>query len=370
MRVNDGTPAATPCAGTGKTRGRLDAMIGNALRRQATPVIEAARSTEARYRLGVGARLVGAPLRAHDSRRWAQQPHLSVSLAYVRDILAYLESTQIRFYRLSSNLAPYATHRGLPPDARAHFARQLDECSTELAAVGDGARAAGLRLTMHPAQHVRLDSADELLAARSLEELALAARLMDAMGLDDDSVLVVHAAASACDGSVLAAALARFARRAAQMPPAVRRRVVVENDDRCADMGSCLWLHRRTGLPVVFDLLHHRCLNPGALPVAEALAAALATWPSGHRPKIHLSSPRTELRVLRRNGRDHVVAPLPNQHADFLNPFECIELLRSAQAHNLRAFDILLEVKAHDLALLRLRAQIAHFAPELAPLLK
>ncbi len=339
-------------------------------------VVQAAQASPA-YRLGVGARLVGAPLRAHDSRRWAQQPHLSVSLAYVRDILAYLESTQIRFYRLSSNLAPYATHTGLPPEARARFARQLDECSTELAAVGDSARAMGLRLTMHPAQHVRLDSADEPLAARSLDELALAARLMDAMGLDDESVLVVHGAAgasragsapgAALDGA-LADALARFARRTERMAPSVRRRVVVENDDRSADMGACLWLHRRTGLPLVFDLLHHRCHNPQALPVAEALTAALQTWPADRRPKIHLSSPRTELRVLRRNARDHIVAPLPNQHADFLNPFECIELLRMAQAHNLRPFDILLEVKAHDLALLRLRAQIAHFAPELAPL--
>ena len=55
--------------------------------------------------------MVGAPLRAHDSRRWAQQPHLSVSLAYLRDILAYQEQAEIRLYRLSSNLAPYATHR-------------------------------------------------------------------------------------------------------------------------------------------------------------------------------------------------------------------------------------------------------------------
>jgi UV DNA damage endonuclease len=336
-----------------------------------------AQAMAARYRLGVGARLVGAPLRTHDSRRWAQQPHLSVSLAYVRDIFAYLESRQVRFYRLSSNLAPYATHTGLPPEARARFLRQVDECSTELAAIGDSARAAGLRLTMHPAQHVCLDSMDDALAARSLDELALAARLMEAMGLDDASVLVVHAASSAGGAAdmtsaarrqALAAALTRCARRVDQMAPSVRRRVVVENDDRCADLGACLWLHRRTGLPVVFDLLHHRCLNPAAMAVTEALAAALSTWPASIRPKVHLSSPRTELRVLRRNGRDHIVAPLPNQHADFLNPFECIELLRVAQSHSLRAFDILLEVKAHDLALLRLRAQIAHFAPELAAL--
>jgi UV DNA damage endonuclease len=57
--------------------------------------------------------------------------------------------------------------------------------------------------------------------------------------------------------------------------------------------------------------------------------------------------------------------PLPNQHSDFLDPFACIDLLRLARKAALRPFDIMLEAKGKDLALLRLRAQIAQFAPEL-----
>lgn len=325
----------------------------------------------AQWRLGFATRLLGAPLRPHDSRRWAQQPHLSVSLAYLRDILGYLAELRIHFYRLSSSLAPYATHPALPA-----FHRQIDECRLELAMIGDLARAARIRLTMHPGPWVRLDSEDAGQAARAAAELRHAADLFEAMGLDEESVLVVHAEACASgSGRVVAGdgcagaeppSTARLARRIEALPPSVRRRLTIENGDRAGPLDACLWLHRRTGLPVVLDVLHHRCLNPGRLPLEEALALALATWPAGQLPKIHLSSPRTELRQLRRGGRTYLAAPLPSQHSDFINPFEAIEVLRLAQRRALRPFDILLEAKAHDLALLRLREQIALYAPEVA----
>lgn len=316
------------------------------------------------WRLGFATRLVGAPLRAHDSRRWAQQPHLSVSLAYLRDIFGYLSDHAIRFYRLSSTLAPYATHPDLPA-----FHRQIDECRFELAVAGDEARAAGIRLTMHPGPFVQLGSEHEGLAARSVLELQTASDLLDAMGMASDSVLVVHA--SGRDTGIAAqdqASLGRMARQIAALPPSVRSRLVIENGDRAGPIEACLWLHARTGAPIVLDVLHHRCLNPARRPLDDALSRALATWPPTQRPKVHLSSSRTELRVLRRGGRDHVIAPLPSQHSDFINPFEAIDLLRMARGLGLRPFDVLLEAKAHDLALIRLREQIAHYAPEIGAL--
>jgi UV DNA damage endonuclease len=182
------------------------------------------------------------------------------------------------------------------------------------------------------------------------------------MGVGREGVLVVHPV----HGHGAQAALARVARRVERLDATVRRRLVIENGDRAADLPACLWLHRRTGLPVVLDVLHHRCHNPSGLPLEDALAAALATWPVGQPPKVHLSSPRTELRLLRRGGQVHVSAPLPTQHSDFVNPFECIELLRSAARLGLRPFDFMLEAKAHDLAVLRLREQIAAYASDIA----
>src|SRR5690606_16584108 len=120
---------------------------------------------------------------------------------------------------------------------------------------------------------------------------------------------------------------------------------------------------------IVLDTLHQRCCHGGDESLIEALALALATWPTGQQPKIHFSTPRTELRYLYRNRQRYLAMPLPNQHSDFLNVFEFIDLLRGAQDAQLRAFDIMLEAKAKELALLRLRTQLATYAPQLAALI-
>jgi UV DNA damage endonuclease len=118
---------------------------------------------------------------------------------------------------------------------------------------------------------------------------------------------------------------------------------------------------------LVLDVLHHRCRHAGE-PLIDALAQAVATWPADERPKVHFSSPRTELRRLVRQGRAQLLMPLPNQHSDFIHPFEFVEFLTAARAAGVRPFDVMVEAKAKELAVLRLREQLAHFAPSLAPL--
>ena len=117
---------------------------------------------------------------------------------------------------------------------------------------------------------------------------------------------------------------------------------------------------------LIFDNLHHRLNNPGGWPVREALAACLATWPSGVRPKIHFSTPRTEWLIEEGAGGEE---PKVRQtrwmyHADYVNPFEFIDFMRMAAG--LPAFDVMLEVRAKDLALTQLRDDLRRFAPDLA----
>ena len=102
---------------------------------------------------------------------------------------------------------------------------------------------------------------------------------------------------------------------------------------------------------------------------ARRCGLALATWPTEQRPRRYLASPRTEFQVVK--GRDaegdgatRVRAALWRNHSDFINPFEFIDFARLAQSD--RDFDIMLEAKGKDLAALRLREDLAAFAPDLA----
>ena len=125
-----------------------------------------------------------------------------------------------------------------------------------------------------------------------------------------------------------------------------------------------------TGVRLIFDHQHYWCLNPERLPLAEAVARFVRTWPAGVRPKIHYSSPRTEMREVKRKDRKtgkNVTALLPpvwTGHADFVNPFEFALFLRHTEG---LTFDVMLEAKAKDLALLRLRRDLPRYAPDQAP---
>ena len=120
------------------------------------------------------------------------------------------------------------------------------------------------------------------------------------------------------------------------------------------------------GKPLIFDALHHQLNNPGRIPAGTALALALATWPPGQRPKVHFSSQRTEAHLIPARAGDtrRVLPPRHGQHADYINPFEFAGFL--AETRGLPPFDVMLEAKAADLALLRLREDLARFAPEIA----
>lgn len=310
-------------------------------------------------RLGVAVRILGRDgLRGRDGRRAEHAPHLSVSLLLVREVLLYLADRAIGCYRLADDLAPY-----LADPRRPEFAGQVEQCADMLAELGALARERGIRLSMHLPLHVTLSSPDDAVAGQAAAEIAARARLLDALGLGPEGVMVLHVGGARGDVS---AALHRFAARYERLPAPARRRLAIENDEDSFALPDLLRLHQISGAPVVLDTLHHQINNPYRIPLGEALGLALATWPRGVRPKIHFSSQRTEAHVLpaARGQPQRVLAPAAGQHADFANPLEFAAL--AAAARGLPPFDVMLEAKAADLAVLRLREDLGRIAPEIA----
>jgi UV DNA damage endonuclease len=297
-------------------------------------------------RLGFAVKVLGAGgLPSHDTRRHRSGPHLSVSLDRLDAILGYLEDNGIRMYRMATALAPYASHPDLP-----RFRDQPRQCAERLAEIGVRANAAGVRLSTHPGQYTVLNSTDERVASAARAELEVQAEILDGMGLGPEAVVVLHVGGAA---GGTAQALDRFERGFEGLSQRARDRLVVENDDRAFALADVLPLARRIGRPVVWDVLHHHCHDPHGIPDAEALALAAATWPPGVTPKVHFSSPRTT--VERKGGR--VALPPLRAHADLVDPIAFEHFLATTVAG--RDVDVMLEAKAKDLALLRLREQLA-----------
>jgi UV DNA damage endonuclease len=308
-------------------------------------------------RLGFSIRIFGSEdLPSHDARRDGASTHLSVNLAYLRDICLYLQANHIHFYRMHSQVLPAALHAD--PDV---LAGQLDECRAQLQQLGDMIRKAELRLTFHPYSQVTLNALNEDQADVAIRSLGAHAALLDALGLGPEGVVTLHV------GGVydnLAASRERFVRRYEALPGTVRQRVALEQDDRRFSHVDTRLIHEACGVPLVLDSLHHQVLNPDRVPMRDALAYSLGTWPEGVRPKVHYATARSEMRTTDRSGR--IKTPNWHEHADFVVPFEFIAWFKAAEG--LRVFDIMLEAKARDVALLQLRDDLRRFAPELVPL--
>ncbi len=307
-----------------------------------------------RHRLGFAVKVIGGGgLPSHDTRRWQSGPHLSVSLERVRAILDRLAELDIRMYRMATALAPYASHPELP-----QFHGQVQECAAELAEVGAFARERGVRLSTHPGQYTVLNSTNPTVVAAAVAELEVQGELFAALGAPPEWVTVIHVGGA--EGGVTAG-LARFARGFEMLSERARAHLVIENDDRSFSLSDIVPLSRSIGVPVVWDILHHRARDPEGIPDAEALRLAFATWPEHVTPKIHYSSPRLDIEVAkRREGRrvvERLVLPQIRAHADLIDPIGFEAFLRYEAAG--RNFDIMLEAKGKDLALLRLRESLA-----------
>jgi len=313
-------------------------------------------------RLGFAVKVMGQPgLKSNDTRRWQAGPHLRVSLGYLCEIFAYLRKHGISMYRMSSDLAPYATHPTMP-----QFHGMVRESAAELAEIGRLAREQDLRLSFHPSQFIVLNSENEELTRKSMWDLESQAEMLDRMGCGPEAVLVVHVGGAYGDRE---SGWRRWVATWPRLGEPVRRRLVLENDDIRYSAADVLKVHEATGVTCVWDYQHHWCFNPEGLEMGETLRRFVATWPNGVRPKMHFSCARTEMREVKRKnrktGKPEVVLqpPIWTGHADYNNPFETIQFLRSIVDVDL---DIMLESKAKDLSLIRLRNDIARYAPDLA----
>jgi UV DNA damage endonuclease len=305
-------------------------------------------------KLGFAVKVVGRrDLPSHDTRRWQSRPDLATSIGYLHAIFDYLDDIDVRMYRMASSIAPYASH----PDL-VEFRDQPQRFASELAELGQKAEQLDLRLSTHPGQYTVLNSTNEATVAAAVTELEVHSEILDAMRLGPESVVVLHVGGVAQDKEK---AKDRFEAGFARLSSRAQARLVVENDDRSFGLGDVLDVSRRTGCPVVWDVLHHHCYDPDSIPDHEALGEALATWPRDVRPKMHYSSARTSLEWREsRQGRRKVATPVPpplRAHADMIDPVAFGWFLDHVVDG--RDVDVMLEAKGKDVALLELRRHIA-----------
>lgn len=182
-------------------------------------------------------------------------------------ILEYNLENGIMFFRMSSDIVPFASHPVCTFDWEAYFRERLQ-------AIGGFIKKNKMRISMHPDQFVLLNSLKPDIIERSIAELDWHCRFLDALELDSSAKVQIHVGGLYGNRPE---AIARFINAYNKLPENIRKRLVIENDDRLFSLSDCLGIHEATGIPILFDNFHHAC-NSNGMSYIEAWKSVKKTW--------------------------------------------------------------------------------------------
>ncbi len=240
------------------------------------------------------------------------------NLGCLAQILKFNLRQNILFFRITSDLVPFASHPVCKFDWQTYFKKRFRE-------IGEFIRSHQMRISMHPDQFTLINSQDRGVFRRSVKELFYHCQVLDLMRLDRSAKIQMHVGGVYGDKRK---SMGRFTRRFSLLDRKIRRRLVIENDDRNYNLRDCVNIHEKTGVPVIFDSFHHE-LNSSGESIARAIQDVTETWSkSDGVPVVDYSSQQPG----KRKGK----------HAESIDLKQFERFLRETNLHDL---DIMLEIK-------------------------
>lgn len=264
-------------------------------------------------------------------------------LQNLRDAITMIEWNEangIRVMRLSSEMFPHKSNPKVE-DYSFDFAKDL------LKKVGDTAKKYGHRLTFHPGQYNVVGTPNEQSFNQTICDLKYHADVLDLMGLDNNSVMVVHGGGVYGDKEKT---IERWIEQYMKLPENVRARLVLENCEKCYSIEDCLRISDAVNIPVVFDTHHYDCylqLHPEVKlkTPREYMPHIIQTWQRrGIKPKFHVSE----------QGSGRV-----GHHSDYIEtiPYYLMEIPFKYRIN----IDIMIEAKMKEQAIFKLYEKYPRF---------
>lgn len=192
----------------------------------------------------------------------------------------------INCYRISSDILPVLSH----PDVNLSLndLPNAEEIFATVNHIKNTLASSTIRISAHPPEFISFTSLNDQVIKNSVRDLEEHALLLDLFGCPQDyrSPLNIHIRQDG-DPEELSA---RFIKVYNQLKASVKNRLVLEvNDNRNGTWSVknlVSFFHKRHGIPITFDSLHHTFLH-GDLSEEQAFSEAYETWPT--RPLFHYS---------------------------------------------------------------------------------
>ncbi|WP_236005800.1 UV DNA damage repair endonuclease UvsE [Desemzia sp. RIT 804] len=211
------------------------------------------------------------------------------NLLALEKMIDYNIENDIKLYRISSDLIPFGSSpvNSLP---------WWDAFREDFERIGRKIIESDMRVSFHPGQYTVLNSPNEETVARAIDDLKYHTKVLECLGVNNEHKIVLHIGGVYEDKK---AASLRFIENFQRLDEAVKRRLIIENDDRLYTIQDVLWIAERIGIPVVYDNLHH-AVNPDSdmRNDREWILEANKTWKAGDgKQKIHYSQQALDKRT-------------------------------------------------------------------------
>jgi UV DNA damage endonuclease len=209
------------------------------------------------------------------------------NLKDLKTVIQWNYENNIHVYRLSSEMFPHMSNPLIP-------LYSFDFAIPLLREAGELAKQYSQRLTFHPGQFNNLGSPRDEVVYKTIIELDRHCEIMDLMGLDHNSVMVIHGGGIYGNKTE---AVSRFKLNFKKLKESTQKRLVLENCEKSYSTEDCLEICNSLNMPMVFDTHHYVCYDyyhktnkiPQQSP-QELIPKILETWKRRNiKPKFHVS---------------------------------------------------------------------------------
>ncbi|MFX1313038.1 MAG: UV DNA damage repair endonuclease UvsE [Promethearchaeota archaeon] len=240
------------------------------------------------------------------------------NLNCLKKILEFNYQNKLLFFRISSDLIPFASHPIMTFNWQDYFKSEFKE-------IGLYIRKANMRITMHPGQYTVLNSKNKKVVEKSIKELTYHKDIFELLGLDSIAKIITHVGGVYGDKKT---SIQRFIENYKNLNESIKNFYVIENDDKSYCINDTLLINRMIEIPVILDSYHHYCYNLGET-IEEAIKKVFLVWKEKDGlPILHYSS-------------EHPIKG-KCKHAEEIDIIHFINFIKKTNKYN---FDIMLEIK-------------------------
>jgi UV DNA damage endonuclease len=128
---------------------------------------------------------------------------------------------------------------------------------------------------MHPGQYTILNSPKKDVVEKSILDLNFHCKFLDSLNLPPSHKIILHVGGVYGDKK---SAMDRFITQYNNLDSNIKKRLIIENDERFFSIYDLLEINSLCNVPIIFDNLHYKCYGDLSMSIPELIPLIKKTW--------------------------------------------------------------------------------------------